>query len=244
MRFTVLRAISALAVTLMCFSPLQACRPLALDDCPPVDKGRISSESGIASSSDGNICEITSIKYGIVRGVDIGIDMPYLLLKQSDGSYTQGIGDVTLKTKINAVDYLKSWAGLSFVVGSKLSNGDTEKGLGSGFNDYGVNAITTKTLGESLIHANIGYSITGDNSLRNSWQYGCSCDYPAMKGIHLVGEIIGGTNPDANAEGDILSTQIGLYKNIGGIVFDAGVNFGLSNASLANVYAMGLTLGF
>jgi len=248
MRLTVPCALCALAVTLTFLPPLHACRPLALDDCPPVDKGRVSLESGITStrgsSSDGTIGETTSIKYGILSGVDVGIDLPYLLLKQTDGSYIQGLGDVTLKSKISVVDYLKSWAGLSFVASSKLSNGDTEKGLGSGFNDYGVNVITTKAFGESLIHANIGYLITGDASLRNSWQYGCSCDYPAMNGIHLMGEIVGGTNPDAAAEGDLLSTQVGIYKSIGGIIVDAGVNFGLSSANPANVYTMGVTFGF
>lgn len=248
MRTTLLCAVCSLAVILACRSPLSACRPLALDDCPPVEKGRISLESGITStqgpSSDQSMNETTSLKYGIADGADAGIDIPYLLLKQADGSYAQGIGDVTLKSKVSMIDHLSSWAGLSCVIAGKLSNGDPAKGLGSGFVDYGITAITTKALGESLIHANIGYTVTGDSSLRNSWQYGCSCLFPVAKGLHLAGEIIGGTNPDPGDGRGLLSTQVGFCREIGGIILDAGMNFGLSDANPANVITLGITLGF
>lgn len=248
MRLTAPRTVCAITATLLFLSPLHAARPLAIDDCPPTEKGRVSVESGLSVINDtlssGDMGETTSIKYGLLSGVDIGIDLPYLFLKQQDDSYISGLGDATLKSKVSVVDHLDSWAGFSFTAGVKLSNGDTAKGLGSGSNDYAINAISSKALGETLVHANLGYLVTGDRALQNSWAYGIAIDYPSIKDLHLVAEVTGGTNPDANTGVDPLSTQAGFYKEIGGIVLDAGVNFGLSDASPDNIYNFGITLGF
>ncbi len=242
-----------LVVSLICLVtltgiPVYACRPLVLDDCPVTEKGKFSIETGASSvrgsSSDGAITETTSFKYGLFDIADIGVDIPYQFLKQDDSSYLSGMGDITVKTKISIIDYTNAWTGLSFVIGSKLANGNQEKGLGSGYVDYIVNAITTNQLGSGFIHTNIGYQIVGDKSLRNIWQYGGSFDYPIVDVFHVLGELVGSTNPDPAAESDFLATQIGFNKNFGGIIFDLGVSFGLSKASPANVYTIGLTTGF
>lgn len=242
-RFAALFVILALFASSL---PIYACRPLVVDDCPVTEKSIVSIETGISSvrgsSIDGNANETTSLKYGIFNNADIGIDIPYQFLKQ-DNSYINGIGDITIKSKINIVDYVKEWAGLSFVLGSKLANGDSEKGLGAGSVDYIVNTIATKALGLGLIHTNLGYTFTDDKTIRNTWQYGCSFDYPLLSDMHLMGELVGNTNPDISADGDFLATQIGINKSISGIVFDVGVSFGFGKASPANVYSLGLTMG-
>jgi hypothetical protein len=222
-----------------------ACRPLVIDDCPIVEKNKISIETGILSSrdssSDNSFNETTSLKYGLIKNVDVGIDIPFLFIKDN-GSYNNDIGDLTIKSKIRVIDFEKNCMGLSFVISSKLDNADSDRGFGSGFVDYSINTITTKSISKGFIHTNLGYTFVGDDNLDNTWLYGCSFEYPAIYKMRILGELIGSTNSEPSSNDDYLAAQIGFNKEIGSIIFDMGVSFGLTKQSPENTYTIGLTM--
>ncbi len=238
-----------LFINVLLYSSAWACRPLTVDDCPPIEKGKIGIESGISSLkiSDyvSNLTEVTSVKYGIFNNIDVGVDLPYLNFTQNGAPNISGLGDAIVKTKINVVPSEDHFAGLSFTAGAKLSNGDANKGLGSGATDYSINSILTKELDKLSMHLNLGYTMIGQiagQSLRNVLNYGCAFEAPFIADATLLGEIYGFTNSDPASDLNPLTATLGANKKvISGLTADAGFSVGLNDAAPQNVFMIGLT---
>jgi hypothetical protein len=226
-----------------------ACRPLTVDDCPPTEKGKIGIESGFSSfksaNYDSNVSEVTSLKYGILDNMDIGIDLPYLNYTQTGAQNVSGLGDATVKAKIKIIPSENNFAGLSFTAGAKLSNGDASKGLGTGVTDYSINSILTKELDKLALHFNLGYTLIGQpagQTLNNVLNYGCAFESPIIADVTLLGEIYGSTNSDPASNINPLTATLGANKEvIPGLTADAGVSVGLNDAAPQNIIMVGLT---
>jgi hypothetical protein len=226
-----------------------ACRPLTVDDCPPTEKGKIVIESGFSSfktpNYDRNVSEVTSLKYGILDNMDVGIDLPYLNYTQTGTQNVSGLGDTTVKAKISVLPSEGNFAGLSFTAGAKLTNGNANQGLGTGATDYSVNSILTKELDKIALHLNLGYTITGQpagQTLRNAVNYGCAFEAPTIAGATLLGEIYGATNPDPASDLNSLTATLGANKEIRpGLTADAGFSVGLNDAAPQNIVMVGFT---
>jgi len=226
-----------------------ACRPLTVDDCPPIDKGKIGIETGISSLKapdyDSNLTEVTSIKYGLLNNVDIGIDLPYLNYTLTGAQNVAGLGDATIKTKINLIPLENNFAGLSVTAGAKFGSGDANKGLGSGTTDYVINSIFTKESNKIKMHLNFGYTMIGQvagKTLRNVVNYGWAFELPMFADLNLLGEVYGSTNPDPTSDLNPLVATVGANKEVfSGLTADAGLSVGLNDAAAQNIFMIGLT---
>jgi hypothetical protein len=227
-----------------------ACRPLTIDDCPPTAKGKVGVDTGFSSfkmpNYDSNVSAVTSLKYGILDNMDIGLDLPYLNYTQAGAQNVAGLGDAAVKAKISVIPAEDHFAGLSFTAGAKLSNGDANKGLGTGATDYAVNSILSKELDKFALHFNLGYTVTGQpagQTLRDVFNYGCAFEAAAvMAGANLLGEIYGSTNPDPASDLNPLTATLGANKEVmPGLTADAGLSVGLNDAAPQNIFMVGLT---
>ena len=226
-----------------------ACRPLFTDDCPPTDQGHFGIETGLLSSNqsgfDQNLQEMTSIKYGLFERADIGIDLPYQSITPSGGSNASGLADVNVKSKIGIIPLNDNNLGVSVGLNAKLANGDSAKGLGSGAVDYSINTIFTKTLPNSLVHLNLGYTFTGQpsgQSLNNVISCGLAGQYNLRDSFRVLGEVFGSTPSDPASNLDLAAAQIGFNWDFNpNLTLDAGYTVGLSDASPKNMITAGLT---
>ncbi|MFA4967796.1 MAG: transporter, partial [Candidatus Margulisiibacteriota bacterium] len=235
LRFHPISVFLFLMIIIISYIPAWACLPLTVDDCPPTEKGKVGIETGYSSiklsNYDGNMTAVTSIKYGLINNVDVGIDLPYLNYTQTGAQNVSGLADATVKTKINIIPLEDHFSGLSLTAGAKLSNGDANKGLGSGATDYSINSILTKELNKLTMHLNLGYTMIGQvagQTLRNVMNYGWAFESPMLAGINLLGEVYGSTNPDPTADLNPLAATIGANKEVfSGLTADAGLSVGL-----------------
>jgi len=235
---------------LVCFTaflvlsaPAFAARPLNTDDAGTVDLGKFEIETGIEVEKAKNVDETATafavqVKYGILKNFDAGIEIPY---SASDPS---GIGDATVKGKINFAEETESAPAISLGVDIKLMNGDKDQGLGTGYVDYGINGIFSKELGPVMGHANLGYTIVGTKegtASENVISYGVAVEYSANDAVNIVGEIFGSSVENASV--NPLDAQIGGYWSINDMTrIDGGLAFGLSDASPEYKATVGITL--
>ena len=232
---------------LLCSSAL-ACRPLTVDDCPPTERGKVGLESGLTSTrSTGTdyLSGITTVKYGLLDNLDIGVDLPYLRYIPAGGTAVSGPGDASVKAKIAVIPSTDHFAGLSFTAGAKLNTGDTAQGLGSGATDYSFNSILTKEWTRFALHLNLGYTLTGQTAgqnLRNVVNYGCAFETALAAGTKLLGEVYGATNSDPASAVNPLAATLGANKEVlPGLTADVGWSVGLNDAAPNRILTVGLT---
>ncbi len=83
-----------------------------------------------------------------------------------------GIGDTVLAATYNVLYDNASKFGVDLTGKMKLATADANKGLGTGENDYGVQADTYKTFDRTTVFGGVGYTALGSSSflqLRNVW---------------------------------------------------------------------------
>ena len=237
------KALACITTVFILSVPAFAARPLNTDDAGTVDQGKFEIEAGVEVEKAKNVDETSTglavqVKYGILENLDAGIEIPYAA---SDPS---GIGDATLKGKINFVEETESAPAISLGIDIKLANGDKDQGLGTGYMDYGINGILSKEMGPVTGHANLGYTIVGieeGGDSENVISYGIAVEYPVNDAVNIVGEIFGSSV--ANASTNPLDAQIGANWALNDMAtLDGGLDFGLSDASPEYKATVGITL--
>jgi len=226
-------------------TPTFACRPLTTDDCPVIDQGKFQIESGVSAysyNSADNTSFLNTLTYGLLPNAQLAVDVPYTQITGAGGKLS-GLSDVNIKSKIQFLSADDHPFGVSFVLGSKLNNGDSSQGLGTGQIDLFANSIITRATNFGAIHLNLGYTSLGQpsNSPRLSQlNYGVAMEYNLPAGSKLLSEISGAAIQ--NADGPLQFT-LGINKNLADqFVLDGGAIFGLSPASPNKIYALGLTV--
>ncbi len=237
------KTLACITAVLILSAPAFAARPLNTDDAGTVDQGKFEIEAGVEVEKAKDIDETATglavqVKYGILDNLDAGIEIPYAA---SDPS---GIGDATVKGKINFVEETESAPAISLGIDIKLANGDKDQGLGTGYVDYGINGILSKEFGPAVCHANLGYTIVGveeGTDSENTISYGIAVEFPVDDQLTVVGEIFGASVENASA--NPLDLQIGGYWSINDTArVDGGLDFGLSDASPEYKATVGITL--
>lgn len=200
----------------------------------------------------------TVLSYGVADNADVILGLPYQWKKTKiDGVVTadaaeqgDGVSDMSLEVKWRF--YEKD--GLSFAIkpGSKLPNGNENKGLGNGKLSYGVVFITTKEIKPCAFHLNLGYAhneyklqADKDANRNNIWHTSLAADVEIMKDLKVVGNIGMERNPDKASNTHPAFILGGLIYSISeSIAIDAGVKGGLNKPETDLTLLAGIAFRF
>lgn len=231
------RTLVLLLTWLIGASSLFASRPLLTDDFYTVSQGGYELEFGYATTQNQN--SVTngldlSLKRGITPQFDLGIEIPYTT------STPDGLDDIVLHAKY------RLWVrndneGLTGRVDYKFDNGDVDRGLGSGYNNYCLMLIYSLMLNTTKMHFNLGH-INNGGWANNYIVYSAATEYPLWgeKG-DVVAECVANTTVTPNP----VFIQLGArYLVVSSLKLDAGYSFGLNNNSIKNNLTAGLHYEF
>lgn len=221
---------------LFAVSPAFAARPLITDDFYTVIQGGYELEAGYASTQNqaspvknANL----SFKRGILPNFDLGIEVPYTL------SAPAGLNDVLLHAKYRLWERGAD-EGLTGRVDFKFNNGNINKGLGSGDNDYCLLFIYSKMFGLTKAHLNLGYVNVGINAgiqTDDYFAYTCAFEHPVWgeKGEIAAEYVANG----AAAPNPAFIQFAARYIIRSGFKLDIGYSFGLDDKSIKNSLTAG-----
>jgi hypothetical protein len=143
-------------------------------------------------------------------------------------SVTEGMGDLTAAATYNLVDERTHWAGLDIGGKIKFGTASASKSLGTGRNDYTVQAELFKPIGKWMPFLNLGYKWKGDPDsidYRNVWLGSAGTDYRISRTLSLGGSY--------DAQQALTSTSDPVREAV------LYLNFRLGAASRLNLYAVG-----
>lgn len=229
--------------------PVEAGRPLAVEDAETVGKGKTELELGLdharQESGDRETTLSGVLTYGLTERLDLALEVPILFMRPEEGGDEAGLGDVELHGKVRFLAEGDAWPALALVGAVKFSTGSERRGLGSGATDGGVTLVATKGLGPVTAHANLGYTVIGASGADDVVSYGLAAEVAVLKPLSLVGELVGETNSDPEAKADPLDLRVGLtYALRETITVDGAVSIGLTRASPDYVLTVGVTIRF
>lgn len=231
-------------------SPALAIRPLFTDDWPENDYKDFDLEIGTLSNRisgfDSNITTTISPIWGVLPNLDVRVDIPYTYITPSGTSNINGVGDITLKSKINFLPVCDCYCyGLSTTVAVKLPTANSQSGLGTGTTDYLFNVILTRNIEPFNLHFNLGYNILGQpdgQRLVGTMFYGSAAEYHLNSLTSLFAEVFGTTSSDPNTNTNQTEMQIGINRMVSdSVMLDCGYIVGLTDSSPTNRLNFGLT---
>ncbi len=237
------------AIQFLVISYAFAGRPLSTDDAWTVEKGSFQLEMGFDAvrprNHDQEYSPSLTLTYGLLDRMDFGIGSEYLFFRPDEGNHERGVGDTELKVKYRLHDEKELFPAISVAGKIKISPASRNKGLGSGEFGLGANVIATKNITKRLVlHANIGYTFTGEEGAKNEMSYALGSQFILTDKWALVGEMVG-TNNFNGKKDDPLSVLLGTYylvrKNI---ILDAGFGAGMNRAAPVYRITAGVTFLF
>ncbi|MGD0919373.1 MAG: transporter [Thermodesulfobacteriota bacterium] len=226
-----------------------AARPLMTDDTGTVEKGKFQLEAGFdfarQDNHDRELSPSLTLTYGVLERMDVAIGSGYLFEHPTDGKRENGFADTEVKVKYRWVDE-KDWLPSFACTGKlKIPTASESRGLGSGKADFSINAILTKNISKRLVlHLNLGHTFIGEHGGDNEFNYSAAGQFVLSDKWALVGELVGVNNFNGRND-DPFSGLLGTYYLItDNIVWDAGVEIGMTRAAPDFRLTTGLTLFF
>jgi len=224
--------------------PSYAVRPLATEDSGTLGSGIWEIETGTTynetKENDKDAEFAVSIKYGVLEMLDVGVEVPYLILNEN----VSGVGDAELSIKFNVFEESESLPAFSLSAGTTLTTGNEEEGLGSESSDTSATVVLSKTFGDKAVHFNIGYTTIGETE-GSSVSYGAAIVFNFVEGANILGEIVGESVETDGETESVLDSLIGVnWELYDFLVADAGLTIGLSDLSPRNRATAGLTFSF
>ena len=150
-----------------------AAHPLITDDTGTQGKGAVLIESSINYLKD-NEFRSTVVPLGLTAGIsetmDVGVELPYLLLRPSavTGQPERGCSDVNFKFKHRFYEQEKkdgeqgpAERSLAYQVAFIQPSGSEEKGLGAGITRWNARLMGTTEWESTEVSANVGYDSSG-----------------------------------------------------------------------------------
>ena len=173
--------------------------------------------------------------YGLTDNLELSVEIPYLIHDLKGGDSEEGIGDINLVAKYLLIQEGERNPAFTVKGVVKFDNGDYDKGLGSGDNDYSFFAVASKTIGDITLHGMVGYTWVGDKkdeNLRDITLYGIAVDYALAEPFHILAEINGNRHPDRTTEEDDPRNALAgiTYKVSDHLTLDAAYRWGLSDS--------------
>lgn len=174
----------------------------------------------------------------------MGIGNGYLFVNPAEAKRENGFADTEVKAKYRLMDE-KNWLP-SFAVSGKLKipAATESKDFGSGKTDFGMIAILQKNLGKRLtLYLHLGYTFIGERRANNEFNYSIAGQFVPSDKWALAGEIVGVNNFNGHKGDDPFSGLLGTqYLITDNIIWDAGVEIGMSKAAPDFRLTTGLTL--
>jgi cobalt/nickel transport protein len=227
-----------------------AARPLTTDDAGTVEKGEFQLETGFDAlrqdNHDREYSPSMTLTYGLLKRMDLGIGSGYIFYHPKEGKKENGMADTELKLKYRWIDE-QDWRPAFATTGTvKIPTASESKGLGSGKTDVHINTILTKNLSKRLVlHLNLGYTFIGETHVNNELNYSMAAQFILTETWALVGEVVGVNNLNGQHGDDPISCLLGTYYLITDkIIWDAGLEIGMSKAAPDFRFTTGLTLLF
>ncbi|MEW6325747.1 MAG: transporter [Nitrospirota bacterium] len=268
-RSTPVRLAAALWLAVLAIgSPVSAARPfLATEQADPIEKGSTRLEAGFLHRQFSNDDRLSSLLLeltnGMLNDLDFEVEAPVLFL-QSGSSAENGLGDVSLKTKIR---WLRAREGrpvslaTQFVLKLPTCNKDRLSAFNpscTGKTDAGVVGIASKRFRSVDVHVNAGYTMVGGKtivgpasartrSLRDALNYSLGFVYNVTRWPQwtALAEIAGHTSTDP---ADAIHPLTGLiavsYALDPAVTLDAGIGRGLTSSAPQLVGSAGATIRF
>lgn len=239
-----------IAIVIIIPSITYAARPLSTDDAEAVEERHMEVEAGFEyvkqTDKENNLGLV--LKYGVMRNLDFGVEIPYKFVDFSENTDADGIGDILFITKYNFLDETENLPALALSYTVKTKTGDKDKNLGSGELDCSLNTVLTKGIADFTTHINFGYTFIGEpegEEVDDIFVYALAIEYPINESLNIVGEIVGETSFDGDFDDNPFSGLVGFNYALNETVsFDFGILFQISKASPDYQITTGLTLGF
>lgn len=241
-------------LTVIAFYPVEsfAYRPFVTEDAGVAGKGVVQLEVSWDylnwdNGDKENVFLLVPI-YGITERIELSLEIPYLMRNPKEGKSERGIGDINIVGKFLLFGEKDIYPAFTIKGVVKTNSGEEEKGLGSGDWDYSLVAVTSKSLGDFLLHAMLGYTFVGNNgneNIRDIYLYGIAVDYGLTKRFHIVSEIAGNRHPDKEADNDPVSALLGItYAISEKLTLDSGVRYGFNDSVPKWNFLIGMSLTF
>ena len=233
-------------------SKSSAYRPFITEDAGVAGKGVAQFEGSwdyLSWSNDDkeNVLLFVPI-YGITERIELSLEIPYLFHNYKEENVENGIGDITIVSKFLLFEEKKIFPAFAIKGGIKTNSGDEEQGLGSGDRDYSIVVAASKTLGDLLVHAMLGYAFIGDNddkNIRDIYLYGIAFDYSLTRRFHICSEISGNRHPDREEDRHPISGLVGLmYALSDKAILDSGVRYGFNDCAPKWDLLIGISITF
>lgn len=251
------------AILLLLTLSAAAQQPFYTDDADVTDRGRFHLEvSNQYSRLDGTAFPTLSqnalvyqLNYGLVDGLELGVDSPLLVLFNAAGTVPRrpaGNGDtnLTLKWNFHRESPDSPWPALTVSFAVETPTGDASSQLGSGVPDYGFNTVAQKTLnGKTTLRINNGLifsgnTLTGAVGLRAQglvYTGGLSLTRQIKDVLLLGAEINGAVAESSTLAKSAIQTQLGgKFAVSDGLTVD----FGMLLGRLAGSPRLAVQIGF
>jgi Putative MetA-pathway of phenol degradation len=201
---------------------------------------------------------VFALNYGLVDGVEIGVDYPLIAISNSrivSQRQIVGFGDLDFHVKYN---FLKERGGswrpaLTVTLAVEVPTGDAARGLGSGFKDFALNSIVQKSITDKTkVRANggivfAGSTATGDIGIKARGRVfvaGVSLVRQFTEKLDLGVEVTAAKSSSIQASHGLRQTMVGgNYQVTPRMSFDFGVLAGNFNSPRAGVL-VGISLDF
>ncbi len=173
-------------------------RPLSTEDAGVVGKRSLAAEIGFEYARQDNKDNNYGISlvpiYGLTEYMQFCAGLPFNIKCHKDESCEAGLGDITLSLKTLLSPEKEIMPAFALKTDLKLANGNNDKGLGSGDEDFRFILAATKVISPVTLHGNIGYTFVGtkaDSSLSNAVLYGVALEYALTPKLTIVSEAYG-----------------------------------------------------
>lgn len=259
--------ILALWFLLLPASPCRAQQPFVTDDADTTPKGRFHFEFSnefdwLQRSSLPNIRQNTAdfeLDYGLLDGVEIGIESPVLGIFNASGTIPTkvwGVGDTNLSLKYNFHQEQENsrMPAMAVALNLELPTGDTKRQLGSGLADFYLNGIVQKSVskkiklrlnGGILFSGNETTGVVGIKSRGTVFTAGGSLVRQFSPKLQLGMELTGARTRDLQlGKGQLQTLFGGNYQFKNNISFDFAVVGGKYAASPRAGVQLGVSIDF
>ena len=236
------------ALCLIIPAPLFAARPLLTEDTDTVEKGSFELELGFdylrEDNRDKYYLPSMQLKYGPIERIEIGGTIGYLWSDVHEGGRLDGWTDLFAYLKYRFWEEGESYPAFALKPLLKFPTQTWRENTESRRVDYALGAVFDKSFGKVTLYFDLFYYWIGDPGENDVLNTGMAAEYKFLEGWSAVGEVRYLDNFNTDRKDDPLFLNFGLKKEVGRVVFDAGVNMGLNNAAPDYGFTMGVTIPF
>ncbi len=171
------------------------------------------------------------IRFALSCNIEVRFGSDNLIQLQQDGATTRGIGDSWLTGQYEFWHSTPKTPSLAFAYGLKIPTASASKGLGTGLYDHAFTFLANKNLGTTALAFNVQYTLAGATAHagfdRSTFIAG-NFARPLVGPIGITGELYGATRLNEATRGYTGTLWALTYTRNPRLVFDAGVDLGLT----------------